>query len=72
MSDDPLRMYFMDIFTLSLNLAGLPGLSIPAGMSGNLPVGIQLMGRAFDEGRLFLAGDKLTRALGTHNQHAPL
>lgn len=72
MSEDPLQMYFMDIFTLSLNLAGLPGLSIPAGMSGNLPVGIQLMGRAFDEGRLFLAGDKLTRALGTCNQHAPL
>ncbi len=72
MSDDPLQMYFMDIFTLSLNLAGLPGLSIPVGKSGNLPVGIQLMGRAFDEGRLFLAGDKLTRALGTHNQHAPM
>ena len=72
MADDPLQMYFMDIFTLSLNLAGLPGLSIPVGMSGSLPVGIQLMGRAFDEGRLFLAGDKLTRALGTHNQRAPL
>lgn len=72
MSDDPLQMYFMDIFTLSLNLAGLPGLSIPVGKSGHLPVGIQLMGRAFDEGRLFLAGDKLTRALGTHNQHAPV
>ena len=72
MSEDPLQMYFMDIFTLSLNLAGLPGLSIPVGFAGGLPVGIQLMGRAFDEGRLFLAGDKLTRALGTHNQHAPL
>ncbi|WP_295641475.1 Asp-tRNA(Asn)/Glu-tRNA(Gln) amidotransferase subunit GatA [uncultured Mailhella sp.] len=72
MSEDPLQMYFMDIFTLSLNLAGLPGLSIPVGSSNGLPVGIQLMGRAFDEGTLFLAGDKLTRALGTHNQHAPL
>ena len=72
MSEDPLQMYFMDIFTLSLNLAGLPGLSIPVGMSGGLPVGVQLMGRAFDEGRLFLAGDKLTRALGTHNLRAPL
>ena len=72
MSDDPLQMYFMDIFTLSLNLAGLPGLSIPVGMSEGLPVGMQLMGRAFDEGRLFLAGDKLTRALGTHNLRAPL
>ena len=72
MAGDPLQMYFMDIFTLSLNLAGLPGLSIPVGMSGNLPVGLQLMGRAFDEGRLFHVGDKLTRALGTHNQYAPL
>ena len=72
MSEDPLQMYFMDIFTLSLNLAGLPGLSIPVGMSGSLPVGMQLMGRAFDEGRLFLAGDKLTRALGTHGQYAPM
>lgn len=72
MSEDPLQMYFMDIFTLSLNLAGLPGLSIPVGMSGKLPVGMQLMGRAFDEGRLFLAGDKLTRALGTYKLSAPL
>jgi len=72
LSGDPLQMYFMDIFTLSLNLAGLPGLSVPAGRSGHLPVGIQLMGRPFDEGRLFLAGDKLTRALGTHGQRAPL
>ncbi|HJD98327.1 Asp-tRNA(Asn)/Glu-tRNA(Gln) amidotransferase subunit GatA [Mailhella massiliensis] len=72
MSEDPLQMYFMDIFTLSLNLAGLPGLSIPVGLSEGLPVGMQLLGRAFDEGRLFLAGDKLTRALGTHNLRAPL
>ena len=72
MSGDPLQMYFMDIFTLSLNLAGLPGLSIPAGMSNGLPVGIQLMGRAFDESGLFRVGDRLTRALGTHGQHAPV
>ena len=72
MSADPLQMYFMDIFTLSLNLAGLPGLSVPAGMSDGMPVGVQLLGRAFDEGRLFLAGDKLTRQLGTHGQRAPM
>ena len=72
MAGDPLQMYFMDIFTLSLNLAGLPGLSVPVGMSNGLPVGLQLLGRAFDEGRLFLVGDKLTKALGTHNQRAPL
>jgi aspartyl-tRNA(Asn)/glutamyl-tRNA(Gln) amidotransferase subunit A len=72
MSGDPLQMYFMDIFTLSLNLAGLPGLSIPAGMSGALPAGVQLLGRAFDEGRLFLAGRLLTHAMGTHGQYASL
>ncbi len=72
MSSDPLQMYFMDIFTLSLNLTGLPGLSIPVGMSANLPVGMQLMGRAFDEASLFLVGDSLTRALGTHGQRAPI
>ena len=72
MSDDPLQMYFMDIFTLSLNLAGLPGLSIPAGMSNGLPVGVQLMGRTFSEAALFTAGNALTHTLGTHNQHAPL
>ncbi|MBO4318334.1 MAG: Asp-tRNA(Asn)/Glu-tRNA(Gln) amidotransferase subunit GatA, partial [Mailhella sp.] len=69
---DPLQMYRLDIFTLSLNLAGLPGLSIPAGSAGGLPVGIQLMGRAFDEKTLFSAGHALANALGTDGQHAPL
>ncbi len=72
MSDDPLLMYFMDIFTLSLNLAGLPGLSIPAGFASEKPVGIQLMGKPFEEGQLFTVGEKLTSVLGTKGQHAPL
>lgn len=69
---DPLQMYQMDIFTLSLNLAGLPGLAIPVGSSDGLPVGLQLMGRAFDEGRLLRIGHLLTSALGTSGQYAPL
>ena len=49
-SSDPLQMYLSDIFTISCNLAGLPGLSLPCGFSGDgLPVGFQLMGRPFDE-----------------------
>lgn len=50
--DDPVRMYLGDIYTLSLNLAGLPGMSIPAGFSAGLPVGLQLIGDYWDEERL--------------------
>ena len=45
-------MYLEDIYTLSVNLAGLPGMSIPAGRVDGLPVGLQLIGRAFDEATL--------------------
>lgn len=50
--DDPISMYLSDIYTISTNLAGLPGLSIPVGFVGNLPVGLQLVGNYFDEARL--------------------
>ncbi len=66
---DPLQMYQMDIFTLSLNLAGLPGLAIPVGMAHNMPVGMQLIGSAFDEAKLLTIGHCLTSHLGTTNQH---
>ncbi len=49
-TDDPLQMYLADIFTISVNLAGLPGISIPCGFtSNNLPIGLQLIGKHFDE-----------------------
>ncbi len=54
--DDPLEMYLSDIYTISLNLAGLPGISIPCGFVNNLPVGFQLIGQAFDEYTLFRVG----------------
>jgi len=51
---DPLQMYLADIFTIPLNLAGLPGMSIPCGFSKEkLPIGLQLIGRAFDEETLY-------------------
>jgi aspartyl-tRNA(Asn)/glutamyl-tRNA(Gln) amidotransferase subunit A len=52
-SDDPVAMYLNDIYTIPVNLAGLPGMSIPAGLDGNgLPIGLQLIGRYFDEAKL--------------------
>ena len=51
--DDPLAMYLMDVLTLPCNLAGIPGLSLPCGFTGDgLPIGLQLLGRPFDEARL--------------------
>ncbi|MFC1831104.1 Asp-tRNA(Asn)/Glu-tRNA(Gln) amidotransferase subunit GatA [Thermodesulfobacteriota bacterium] len=63
-ADDPLAMYLSDIFTLSTNLAGLPGLSVPGGYSSSgLPIGIQLQGPHFDEGALLKCGFNLERGL---------
>jgi aspartyl-tRNA(Asn)/glutamyl-tRNA(Gln) amidotransferase subunit A len=63
---DPLQMYLADIFTISCNLAALPGLSLPCGMhpGERLPVGLQLVGRPFDEVTLFRAARALERELG--------
>lgn len=60
--DDPLQMYLSDIYTISANLAGIPGLVVPAGRTDSgLPVGLQLMAPAFEEGRLFQAGHAFQR-----------
>ena len=54
---DPVSMYLNDVFTVTVNLAGLPGISVPAGLdAGGLPLGLQLIGRALDEGTLFTLG----------------
>ena len=63
-SDDPITMYLNDVFTVSVNLAGLPGLSLPAGLSSDgLPLGLQVIGRPFDEETVFrVAGVLETQA----------
>jgi len=55
-TDDPLAMYLADVFTISINIAGVPGLSLPCGFSkSGLPIGLQLIGRPFEEGTIFRA-----------------
>ena len=62
-ADDPVAMYLNDIFTVTVNLAGLPGMSLPAGLDkSGLPLGLQLIGRALDEGTLFSLGGALEKA----------
>jgi len=63
---DPLQMYLADIFTISLNLSGLPGLCVPVGLGGDsgLPVGLQMFGRAWDEGTILGAAQALSDAIG--------
>jgi aspartyl-tRNA(Asn)/glutamyl-tRNA(Gln) amidotransferase subunit A len=53
-TQDPLQMYLSDIFTISINLAGIPGISIPCGFTGdNLPIGMQLSAKPLDEEKIF-------------------
>ena len=62
-TENPLAMYLADVLTIPPNMAGLPGLSIPCGLSEGLPVGLQLVGPQFSENTLFRAGHALERAL---------
>ncbi|MDE0374098.1 MAG: amidase family protein, partial [Rhodospirillales bacterium] len=65
-TDDPLAMYVNDIFTVPASLAGLPAISVPAGLDEDgLPLGLQLVGRAFDEVTLLQAATVLEVAAGT-------
>jgi aspartyl-tRNA(Asn)/glutamyl-tRNA(Gln) amidotransferase subunit A len=61
--DDPVTMYLNDVFTVTANLAGLPGLAVPAGLDAQgLPLGLQVIGRAFDEETVFSVGSAIERA----------
>jgi aspartyl-tRNA(Asn)/glutamyl-tRNA(Gln) amidotransferase subunit A len=62
---DPVEMYLNDIFTVTVNMAGLPGIAVPAGKDAQgLPLGLQLIGRPFDEETLFSLGEVLEQAAG--------
>jgi aspartyl-tRNA(Asn)/glutamyl-tRNA(Gln) amidotransferase subunit A len=62
---DPVSMYLNDVFTVTVNLAGLPGLSVPAGLSGEgLPLGLQVIGKAFDEATVLRVGRAIELAAG--------
>lgn len=72
-ADDPLQMYLADIFTLSLNLAGNCGLSMPCGFdSSGLPIGLQLLGPAFGEEKILRAAHAFEQATAWHLPHPPL
>jgi aspartyl-tRNA(Asn)/glutamyl-tRNA(Gln) amidotransferase subunit A len=62
---DPIEMYLNDIFTVTVNMAGLPGIAVPAGTDRQaLPLGLQLIGRPFDEDTLFTLGEVIEQAAG--------
>jgi aspartyl-tRNA(Asn)/glutamyl-tRNA(Gln) amidotransferase subunit A len=68
-TDDPVAMYLSDIYTISVNLAGLPGMSIPAGFGADhRPVGLQLIGKYFDEARLLNAAHQYQQATDWHKR----
>ena len=63
--DDPIKMYLNDVFTVPASLAGLPGISVPVGLSGDgLPLGLQILGKAFDEETVLKVGHVLEQAAG--------
>jgi aspartyl-tRNA(Asn)/glutamyl-tRNA(Gln) amidotransferase subunit A len=67
-ADDPVSMYLQDIYTIAANLAGLPGMSIPAGFANGLPVGLQIIGNYFDEARMLNAGHAYQQVTDWHTR----
>ncbi len=72
-TSDPLQMYLSDIFTIPVNMAGLPGLSVPCGFDqNNLPIGLQIIGKPFDEGTLFKIAHAYEQSTEWHRQKPAL
>ncbi len=67
-TDDPISMYLSDIYTIAVNLAGLPGMSVPAGFSNNMPVGLQIIANHFDESRLLNVAHQYQQKTDWHKQ----
>lgn len=70
--DDPLMMYYSDILTIPVNLAGLPALSVPCGFQDGLPIGLQLIGKPFDEGTLFRIAHSFELRTDFHRRRPPI
>lgn len=70
--NDPIKMYLSDIYTISVNLAGLPGISLPVGFINKLPIGMQFIGNYFAESRLLNVAHRLQQATNWHNQQPNL
>ena len=67
--DDPVQMYLSDIYTIAVNLAGLPGMSIPCGFgANNMPVGLQIIGNYFDEARMLNVAHQYQLATDWHTK----
>jgi len=72
-TDDPLQMYLTDLFTISANLAGIPGLALPCGFSSQgLPIGLQILGNHFEEEKILQAGSAFEQATDFHLRRPPL
>jgi aspartyl-tRNA(Asn)/glutamyl-tRNA(Gln) amidotransferase subunit A len=71
-SADPIAMYLSDIYTIAVNLAGLPGMSIPVGFSGKLPVGMQIIGNYFSEAHLLNVAHRYQQVTDWHRQSPEL
>jgi aspartyl-tRNA(Asn)/glutamyl-tRNA(Gln) amidotransferase subunit A len=71
-SSDPLQMYLTDVYTVPINIAGVCGVSIPAGFSGGLPVGMQIIGRPLGEATILQVADAFERATDHHRRHPSL
>ena len=69
---DPLAMKLLDVFTIPVNMAGLPGLSLPCGFADGLPIGLQVIGKAFDEETLFRAAYAYEQATDWHTRRPTL
>ena len=67
-TDDPITMYLNDIYTIGVNLAGLPGTSVPCGFVDGLPVGLQIIGDHFSEARLFNVGHRFQMETDWHTK----
>ena len=67
-ADDPVSMYLQDIYTIAVNLAGIPAMSIPVGFADGMPVGMQIMGNYFEEARLLNVAHKYQQVTDWHQR----